>query len=80
MLNPVIRGETIVDGSGAPAYSGEVGVSDGRIVEIGSVSESADQIIDADGALVAPGWVDVHTHYDGQVTWDDVLEPRARTG
>ena len=80
MLDVVIRGGTVVDGSGAPAHTADVGVKDGRIVAIGTVSDQADQVIDADGALVTPGWVDVHTHYDGQVTWDDVLEPSASNG
>jgi len=80
MLDVVIKGGTVVDGTGAPGYVADVGVRDGRIVEIGDVSEQAGQTIDADGALVTPGWVDVHTHYDGQVTWDDALEPSASNG
>jgi N-acyl-D-aspartate/D-glutamate deacylase len=75
MLDLVIRGGRIVDGTGAPARSGDVGVSAGRIVEIGKVSSLARQEIDADGALVTPGFIDLHTHYDGQFTWDDTLEP-----
>jgi N-acyl-D-aspartate/D-glutamate deacylase len=55
-------------------------VRDGRIVEVGMIDETASQVIDAEGALVTPGWVDVHTHYDGQVTWDDALEPSASNG
>jgi len=80
MLDVVIKGGTVVDGSGGPAGTADVGISDGRIVELGDVSGPARQVIDADGALVTPGWVDVHTHYDGQVTWDDVLEPSASNG
>jgi len=80
MLDVVIKGGTVVDGTGEPGYVADVGVRDGRIVEIGDVSEQAGQTIDADGALVTPGWVDVHTHYDGQVTWDDALEPSASNG
>ncbi len=80
MLDLVIKGGTVVDGTGAGAYTADVGVRDGRIVAIGDVSEQATQAIDADGALVTPGWVDVHTHYDGQVTWDDALEPSASNG
>ncbi|HVC66939.1 MAG TPA: amidohydrolase family protein [Acidimicrobiales bacterium] len=80
MLDVVIRGGRVVDGTGAPAYTADVGVRDGRIVDIGTVREPADQVVDADGALVTPGWVDVHTHYDGQVTWDDALEPSASNG
>ena len=73
MLDTVIRGATIVDGTGADAYAGDVGVRDGRIVAIGEVDEVARQEIDADGALVTPGFLDLHTHYDGQVTWDEGL-------
>ncbi|MGH9080815.1 MAG: N-acyl-D-amino-acid deacylase family protein [Acidimicrobiales bacterium] len=80
MLDVAIKGGTIVDGTGEPSYRADVGVRDGQIVEIGTVTESARQLVDADGALVTPGWVDVHTHYDGQVTWDDVLEPSASNG
>jgi len=75
MLDVVIKGGTVVDGTGAPARTADVGVRDGRIVEVGSVSEPARRSVDAAGALVTPGWVDVHTHYAGQVTWDDTLEP-----
>ena len=80
MLDVVIKGGTVVDGTGAPGYAADGGVRDGRIVEVGDLSEAAHQTIDADGALVTPGWVDVHTHYDGQVTWDDALEPSASNG
>jgi N-acyl-D-amino-acid deacylase len=80
MLDVAIRGGTVVDGTGALSSPADIGVSDGRIVEIGEVTGPARQTIDADGALVTPGWIDVHTHYDGQVTWDDVLEPSASNG
>jgi N-acyl-D-amino-acid deacylase len=80
MLDMVIKGGTVVDGTGGVPFSADVGILDGTIVEVGSVSDAAERTIDADGALVTPGWVDVHTHYDGQVTWDDVLEPSASNG
>jgi N-acyl-D-amino-acid deacylase len=80
VLDVVIRGGSIVDGSGAPPTSGDVGVRDGRIVAVGEVDEPARREIDADGGLVTPGWVDVHTHYDGQATWDDAFEPSASNG
>ncbi|MCB9780143.1 MAG: amidohydrolase family protein [Alphaproteobacteria bacterium] len=74
-LDLVIRGGSVLDGTGAPARSADIGVRDGRIVELGVVSSSARRIVDADGALVTPGFVDLHTHYDGQATWDDELAP-----
>lgn len=80
MYDVIIRGGTIVDGTGAPPVTGDVAVKDGRIVEMGQVDGSATRTVDADGALVTPGWVDVHTHYDGQATWDDALEPSASNG
>ena len=80
MLDTAIRGGTVVDGTGEPSYTADIGVRNGRIVDIGTITESARQAIDADGAFVTPGWVDVHTHYDGQVTWDDALEPSASNG
>ncbi len=80
MLDVLITGGRIVDGTGGPAFSADVGIKDGVIVEIGTITEDAVQVIEARGALVTPGWVDVHTHYDGQVTWDDVLEPSASNG
>jgi N-acyl-D-amino-acid deacylase len=75
----VIRGGTIVDGTGADRLTGDVAVDDGRISAVGGRLEG-DRTIDADGAIVAPGWVDVHTHYDGQATWDDQLDPSFGNG
>ena len=81
MLDYIIKGATIVDGTGGPPSRGDVSVADGRIVHVGgTVSDAAHQTIDADGAIVTPGWVDVHTHYDGQVSWDDVMDPSAGNG
>ena len=80
MFDVVIKGGTVVDGTGRDSYSADVGICDGRIVDIGKLSGPAAQTVDADGALVTPGWVDVHTHYDGQATWDDALEPSASNG
>jgi N-acyl-D-aspartate/D-glutamate deacylase len=80
MLDAKIQGAKIVDGTGAPPESGDIGIRDGRIVARGQITEDAREIIDADGALATPGWVDVHTHYDGQVTWDDQLDPSASHG
>jgi N-acyl-D-aspartate/D-glutamate deacylase len=80
VLDTVIRGGTIVDGTGAPPRSGDVGIRDGQIVAVGKVDEPTHEEIDADGAIVTPGFLDLHTHYDGQVTWDDALEPSATNG
>jgi N-acyl-D-aspartate/D-glutamate deacylase len=76
----VIRGGTVVDGSGAPARTADVAVSEGVITDVGRVDGPARRTIDASGALVLPGWVDVHTHYDGQATWDPELTPSSWHG
>ena len=76
----VIRNGTIVDGTGAAAFVGDVAITDGRISGVGVIDGDADRELDASGMLVTPGWVDIHTHYDGQATWDDVLAPTAWHG
>src|SRR5581483_8071507 len=81
MLDAVIKGGSIVDGTGAAPVTGDVAVRDGKIVSVGErLDEEARETIDADGALVTPGWIDVHTHYDGQATWDEVFEPSTSNG
>ena len=75
MHDLVIRGGTVVDGTGEPAYTADVAVEDGRIVGVGKLTGSARRTMDADGLLVTPGFVDIHTHYDGQATWDPHLTP-----
>lgn len=76
----VIRGGTVVDGSGAERRVADVAVSDGIVTEVGSVSGSGRREVDADGQLVFPGFVDIHTHYDGQATWDRQLAPSSWHG
>ncbi len=75
MHDLVIRGGTVVDGLGREPFTGDVAVTDGRITEVGRVDGPARETVDADGLLVTPGFVDVHTHYDGQATWDSQLGP-----
>ena len=66
----LMKNGRIIDGSGRPAFHGDVGVLRGKIVELGGLSGSARQMIEADGRVVAPGFVDNHCHYDAQVLWD----------
>jgi N-acyl-D-aspartate/D-glutamate deacylase len=75
MLDYLIKGGTIVDGTGKPARQADIGIRDGRIAAIGAISEQARETIDARGRIVAPGFVDVHTHYDAQAFWDGTLSP-----
>jgi len=75
MHDLVIRGGKVVDGTGEDAREGDVAVTDGRITQVGKVSGAARRTIDADGRLVTPGFVDIHTHYDAQATWDPHLLP-----
>jgi N-acyl-D-amino-acid deacylase len=75
MYDIVIRGGSIIDGTGQPAFSGDVAIVGGRVAEIGRKAGPARRDIDAAGLLVTPGWVDVHTHYDGQAMWDPLLAP-----
>jgi len=80
MLDRLIRGGTLVEGTGARPRKGDVGIRDGLIAVVGEVEEDAREEIDASGLLVTPGWVDVHTHYDGQVTWDPEITPSSWHG
>jgi hypothetical protein len=68
-------GGTIVDGTGASRYRADIGIRNGQVVEIGAIATPAKRTLDAGGALVTPGFVDMHTHYDAQVLWDSELLP-----
>src|SRR3954469_2236967 len=76
----VVRGAQVVDGTGRPASTADVAVDDGRITEVGKVDGRGHHELDGDGLVAAPGWVDVHTHYDGQVTWDPDVTPSSWHG
>jgi N-acyl-D-aspartate/D-glutamate deacylase len=76
----IVRGGTVLDGTGSEAYTADVGVRDGRIAAVGHLEGQAPEVVDADGLLVTPGFVDIHTHYDGQVTWDSQVVPSAWHG
>jgi N-acyl-D-aspartate/D-glutamate deacylase len=80
MHDIVIRGGTILDGTGAAAFAGDVAIDGDRIAEVGSKAGPGKREIDANGIHVTPSWLDVQTHYDGQATWDPVLAPSSCNG
>ncbi len=81
MFDIVIKNGTLIDGTGTPGVGGDIAIEDGVIAEVGgSITAPASRVIDADGAIVTPGWVDVHTHYDGQVSWDSEMAPSSHNG
>jgi N-acyl-D-aspartate/D-glutamate deacylase len=80
MYDLVIRNGEVVDGTGAPRRRADIAISDGVIVAVGQVNGPAEREIDASGLLVAPGWVDTHSHMDGQATWDPLLSPALNHG
>jgi N-acyl-D-amino-acid deacylase len=69
----VIENGTVVDGSGQARYQADIGVADGRIAEIGNIKNGAKKVIDASDLIVAPGFIDPHTHYDAQICWDPLV-------
>jgi N-acyl-D-amino-acid deacylase len=80
MHDLVIRGGMVVDGTGAPAFAADVAVDGGLITAVGAITAKGRREIDAAGMIVTPGWVDIHTHYDGQATWDPVMAPSSWHG
>ncbi|MGE0256714.1 MAG: amidohydrolase family protein [Alphaproteobacteria bacterium] len=80
MLDLIIRGATVIDGLGRDPQRGDVGVRDGRVAAVGAVTEAARETVDADGLTLCPGFVDLHTHYDAQITWDPTLSPSPSLG
>jgi N-acyl-D-amino-acid deacylase len=80
MFDLIIRGGTIIDGSGDARYVADIAIENGKIAKIGDIKSSAKEEINAHGKLITPGWVDIHTHYDGQATWDPILAPSSWHG
>ena len=81
MFDLLIRNGTVVDGTGSDRFIADVAITEGVIAAVGpNLEGEAREVIDATGLLVTPGFVDVHTHYDGQVTWDETLEPTSLHG
>jgi N-acyl-D-aspartate/D-glutamate deacylase len=80
MYDSIIRNGTVIDGTGNPRFVADIGIKDGKIAKIGQITDPATHEIDAKGKLVTPGWVDIHTHYDGQATWDPLLAPSSWHG
>src|SRR6185436_14184542 len=76
----LLKNGTLVDGTGAPARRGDVGIASGKIVEVGELKGTAKRTIDADGLVVAPGFIDPHTHYDAQICWDGATTPSSWHG
>ena len=80
MYDSIVRNGTIIDGTGNARFVADIAIKDGKIAKIGQITDPATNEIDAKGKLVTPGWVDIHTHYDGQATWDPLLAPSSWHG
>ena len=80
MFDLIIKNGSIYDGKGSEPYQADIAISNEKIVEIGNIKGEAKKVIDAEGKIVTPGFVDIHTHYDGQVTWDPYLRPSTYHG
>ena len=80
MLDLIIRNGKVVDGTGLPAYIGDIGIKNGKIVITGSVKDSGKEELDATGLVVAPGFIDPHTHFDAQLLWDGRAKPAIEHG
>ena len=81
MFDCIVKGGTLVNGLGTKPETGDLAIKDGIIAEVGGkITGHAARTIDADGAVVTPGWVDLHTHYDGQVSWDTEMAPSSHNG
>ena len=84
MYDLIIKNGTIIDGSGKERFSADIAVRGNKITKIGNLNKEeigeVTKVIDAEGKLVTPGWVDIHTHYDGQATWDPILAPSSWHG
>ena len=80
MHDLVIRNARVIDGTGSAEFVGDMAVTDGVITDVGEVTGNSSRQIDADGQLLMPGWVDIHTHYDGQATWDPEMTPSSWHG
>ena len=76
----LIKNGTVIDGTGAPARQADVAIEDGRIAKIGRITDAADMVIDAADCVVAPGFIDPHTHYDAQICWDSAVTPSSWHG
>ena len=79
-IDTLIKGGTVIDGTGSEAYTADIAITKGAITDIGRITQRATRVIDADGAIVTPGLVDMHTHYDGQATWANRMSPSSHFG